>query len=87
MAVWLLDGGWLPRLPLIDLSWSVRAFLSHFSLGFGVGLLLCVLILTILRCCGATRTEELRIRRSLFWLALSVSIMAHVLEDYLLGWF
>lgn len=83
----LLSPGIEFGIPTIDWSWSVRAFLSHFSLGFGVGLLLCALIWIILRCCGATRTEELRIRGSLFWLALSLSIMAHVLEDYLLGWF
>ncbi len=73
--------------PITDLSWSTRAFLSHFSLGFFVGLLAYALILTIFRCCGGTRTDELRIRHYVFWLALSLSIVAHVLEDYALGWF
>ncbi len=84
--MWLLSSitlGW----PITDWSWSIRAFFSHFALGFFLGLSLYVLILTTFRCCGATRTDELRIRPYVFWLALSLSIVVHVLEDYYLGWF
>ncbi len=77
----------LPDLPMIDWSWSIPAALSHFALGFWVALLTISLILTISRWLGATPTEESRIRRFSLWLALSLSIVSHVLEDYLLGWF
>jgi len=74
-------------IPTIDWSWSVRAFLAHFALGFWVAFLTILLTLTISRCFGVTRTEELRIRRYSLWLALSLSIVSHVLEDYLWGAF
>ncbi len=53
----------------------------HFLLGFAVAWLACWLILTIFG------VEDMRIRRYSFWLALSLSIAAHVLQDYFLGWF
>lgn len=53
----------------------------HFLLGFAVAWLASWSILTIF---GA---GDMRIRRYSFWLALSFSIAAHVLQDYWFGWF
>ncbi len=74
------------RDPVWDARWSVMAFLSHFALGFLLGLSLTSLILIICRCFGAEKAE-CSIRRYAFWLCVSLSIVVHVLEDYLLGWF
>jgi hypothetical protein len=54
-------------------------------LGFFVGLLTMALTLTILRFLPVTKTEESRIRHYSFWLAVSLSIVSHVSQDYLRG--
>ena len=59
----------------------VRNVSLHFLLGFAVAWLACWLILTIFG------VEDARIRRYSLLLALSLSIVVHVLQDYLLGWF
>ncbi len=74
------------RNPVWDTRWAVMAFLSHYALGFLLGLLLTSLILIISRCFGAAKVE-CSIRRYAFWLCVSLSIVVHVLEDYWLGWF
>ncbi len=63
----------------------VKCLSLHYLLGFLVGWLLCLLILTIFS------VEDAPIPRFLFWLCVSLcvssAIVSHVLEDYLLGWF
>ena len=73
--------------PIVDWCWAVRAFLAHYALGFFVGLLIMALTLTMLRFLPVTRTEESRIRHYSFWLAVSLSIVSHVSQDYLVGAF
>ena len=78
-----MDFGW----PVIDWEWAIRAWLSHFGLGFWAVVCLYSLTLIIFRFFGVTRKDELRIRRYLLLLYLSLGVVAHVLEDYLLDWF
>ncbi len=69
----------LDHLPLF---WGGPDRILH-PLGFAVAVLIAVY-------CGARivgAKSEYAIRRYSFWLCLALSIMAHVLEDYLLGWF
>lgn len=53
----------------------------HFLLGFAAAWLVCWLILTIFG------VADVRIRFYSSLLAVSLSIVLHVLQDYLLGWF
>lgn len=74
------------RNPVSDFQWSAMAFLSHFALGYLVAFLLT--LSTLIMCsCFTAGPIEYSIRRYLFWLCLSLSIVVHVLEDYSLGWF
>ena len=73
--------------PTFDWSYAMRAPFLHFALGFLAAWLPSRLILTMLRSSSVTPTEELRMRRYLFWLALSAAIASHVLEDWYVGWF
>ena len=75
------------RWPTVDWSYALRAPFLHFILAFAAAWLPCSLILITLRFSSATKTDALRMRRYLFWLALSVAIVSHVLEDWYIGWF
>ena len=79
-----------------DVEWYVIILRSsaHFALGFGVGLLAYWLTSTILsrisRRNGEGRLSTLSascIRSVSFYLALSLSVWSHVLQDFTLDWF
>lgn len=67
-----------------QLTQMVSALGAHFGLGFGVGLLTYLSMLTTCRFLGIPVWRMWR-----FWLQLSFlfSIASHVLQDYLLGQF
>lgn len=73
----------------IDLGWAVYYEVWHFVLSAIVGLLAYLLILTILSRITYFK-EQVGVfsthRFSLF-LALCFAFSAHILEDYILGWF
>jgi hypothetical protein len=75
----------------IDLGIAIRFSALHWCLGFGVGVLLSYLILTIFcRTSGLTVTVLLAdrcTRYSLVLLVLSFSVLVHVWEDAFIGWF
>ncbi len=73
--------------PIINWSYMLRAPFLHFLLAYAAAWLLLQSIWIILRFFSATKTDELRMRPYLFWLALSAAIASHVLEDWYVGWF
>jgi len=78
---------WQQKIGEWTLGQIVRNSELHFLLGFSVAFLAYWLTLTIFRGFGADKRRERSIRRYSLGLALSLSIVSHVLEDYWLGKF
>jgi len=70
------------------LGHAVYCILAHFGLGLCVGLLVWLAYYRIsITCSRGGQAVDPRIWRYVLWLCISLSIVAHVLEDYLWGVF
>ena len=69
---------------MTHIAWALA---QHFVLSASVGLLVYWSIWTTLSALSLAGMDDGRIRTYCWWLALSCAVAAHVLQDYLLGWF